>query len=128
MIACQFIFQPGTYDDEFHRLDGAIEEYAQAMAGYIGVDRWGSDDGVRRNSIYYFADEASVREFSRVSEHLEAKQKYRNWYDGYQIIVSQVLASYGDGRLEHVVGVGGAAETRSIVVGKRQWSALEDGE
>ncbi|MFM6974700.1 MAG: antibiotic biosynthesis monooxygenase family protein [Agromyces sp.] len=126
MIACQFIFQPGTYDDEFQRLDDAIEEYAQAMPGYIGVDRWGSDDGVRRNSIYYFADEATVREFSKVSEHLEAKKHYRKWYDGYQIIVSEVLASYGDGRLEHILAPGGAAEARSKVVGSRTWKSAQN--
>ena len=25
MICCQFIFKPGTYDEDFHRLDGQID-------------------------------------------------------------------------------------------------------
>ena len=120
MIACQFIFQPGSYDAEFHELDGSIEAYAQAMDGYVGVDRWVSDDGVRRNSIYYFSDEAAVREFSKVSEHLRAKSEYQRWYDGYQIIASKVLASYGDGRLEHLLANGAGADP--AIAGNRRWT------
>jgi hypothetical protein len=33
MICCQFIFKPGTYDDEFHRLDVQIDRYARALRG-----------------------------------------------------------------------------------------------
>ena len=29
MICCQFIFKPGTYDDDFHELDGQIDTFAQ---------------------------------------------------------------------------------------------------
>lgn len=47
---------------------------------------------------------ASVRELSLLSQHLEAKGQYQRWYDGYQIVVSEVTASYGDGRLPHVTG------------------------
>ena len=56
MLCAQFIFRPGTYDDEFHELDGQIEAFAQSLDGYVGVDRWVSDDGLSRNSIYYFRD------------------------------------------------------------------------
>ena len=102
MFAVSFIFRPGTYDDEFHRLDDAIDGYARSLSGYIGVDRWVSDDGLVRNSVYYFQDNETVSTFSRYPEHLEAKSKYRQWYDGYQIVVSEVTASYGDGGIEHV--------------------------
>lgn len=126
MLCCQFIFQPGEYDAEFHALDTAIAEYAESMTGYIGSESWVSPDGTRRNAIYYFADASSLQEFSRVGEHLEAKQKYHNWYDGYLIIVSEVKGTYGDGRLPHLLGKGGPAEYVSDVVGKRRWKDEAD--
>jgi hypothetical protein len=33
--------------------------------------------------------------------HLEAKAKQAQWLNGYQVIVSQVLRSYGDSQLDH---------------------------
>ena len=31
MICVQFIFKPGTYDEDFHRLDGQIDDYARTL-------------------------------------------------------------------------------------------------
>lgn len=100
MHTVSFVFKPGTYDEEFHTLDSAIEAFAVSMDGYIGVERWVSIDGNVRNSVYYWRDMASVREFSRFEQHLEAKENYRNWYDGYHIVISEVTAQYGDGGVE----------------------------
>jgi heme-degrading monooxygenase HmoA len=102
MFACSFIFRPGTYDEEFHRLDASIDEFAQSLDGYIGVDRWISGDGTVKNSIYYWRDMDSVSTFARFPDHLDAKKNYRKWYDGYQIVISEVTASYGDGRIPHI--------------------------
>jgi hypothetical protein len=33
--------------------------------------------------------------------HLQAKARYSEWLSGYQVIVSQVLRTYGDGALPH---------------------------
>ena len=44
----------------------------------------------------------SVSLFARFPDHREAKEKYAQWYDGYQIVISEVTASYGDGRIPHV--------------------------
>ena len=60
MFACSFIFRKKTYDEEFHRLDASIDAYAQSLDGYIGVDRWFSDDGKVQNSIYYWRDMDAV--------------------------------------------------------------------
>lgn len=30
-IACQFVFEPGEYDDEFHLLDGQIDVFASEL-------------------------------------------------------------------------------------------------
>lgn len=102
MFAASFIFRKGTYDDEFHRLDAAIDAYAESLDGYLGVDRWFSEDGKAQNSIYYWRDMETLSVFSRFPDHLEAKEKYAQWYEGYQIVISEVTASYGDGKIPHI--------------------------
>ena len=102
MFACSFIFTPGEYDDEFYRLDNSIQQYAESMPGYLGTDRWFSEDKLSMNVIYYFKDQDSVREFANFSDHKEAKAKYARWYKGYQVVISEVKASYGDGNYPHI--------------------------
>ena len=38
MYSAAFIFKPGTYDDEFHRLNGSIDEAAKSTEGYLGAE------------------------------------------------------------------------------------------
>jgi heme-degrading monooxygenase HmoA len=102
MYSAQFIFKPGTYDEEFHRLDDAIEEFVQAMPGFLGVERWQSADGATKNSIYYFADKETLTEFSRYPDHLTAKAGVQRWYDGYEVVISEVVAAYGDGKIPSI--------------------------
>lgn len=104
MIICQFIFKPGAYDDDFHRLDGQIDAFARSLPGFLATETWRSAQGDLVNATYYFDDMKSVRELAAYPHHLEAKGQYQRWYDGYQIVVSEVTASYGDGRLSHVTG------------------------
>ena len=99
MFLVSFIFKPGVYDDEFHRLDASIDAFALTLPGYLGVERWVSQDGSSRNSIYHWSDMASIQSFSRFQEHIDAKKNYTNWYDGFQIVISEVKASYGDGNI-----------------------------
>lgn len=98
MICVQFIFKPGTYDDEFHRLDGEIDSFARSLPGYDHVETWTGEGGLV-NAIYYFADQQSVAELAGFPKHLEAKGQVKRWYDGYRILVTEVKATYGDGRL-----------------------------
>jgi heme-degrading monooxygenase HmoA len=101
MISCSFIFSPGQYDEEFHALDDQIDAFASSLDGFVGVDRWVSEDGLSRNSIYYFDSMESVRELSKYPQHLKAKENYKKWYLGYQIVISEVVASYGDDHFNH---------------------------
>lgn len=102
MILCQFIFQPGEYDDDFRRLDGEIDAYARSLPGFLDVEVWYSEDKKVVNASYYFEDRDAVRSLSRFPQHREAKGQYQRWYDAYQIVVSEISASYGDMRLSHV--------------------------
>ncbi|MBN9374912.1 MAG: hypothetical protein J0I40_05875 [Cellulomonas sp.] len=99
MMCCQFIFKPGTYDDDFHHLDAQIDEYARGLPGFQRVEKYLSPDGNVINAIYNFADKKDVAKLARFPTHREAKGQVARWYDGYRIVISQVTATYGDDRL-----------------------------
>ena len=99
MICCQFIFKPGVYDDDFHRLDQQIEAFARALPGFVRVEIWNAPAAGTVNAIYYFTDLDSVRQLAQFPTHREAIVQVQRWYDGYRIIVSEVTTTYGDDRL-----------------------------
>lgn len=99
MFAAQFIFKPGVYDERFNELDASIDAFALTLEGFLGVERWQSVDGAVKNSTYYFNDMDTVRAFARFEDHKTAKAEYAKWYDGYQVIISEVKATYGDGKI-----------------------------
>jgi heme-degrading monooxygenase HmoA len=101
MYSASFIFKPGTYDDEFHRLNGLIDVAAIDTEGYLGAETWQSEDGKVINAIYYWESLESLKLFSRNPHRLEAKKQYSRWYDGYHIIVSEVIRSHGDETIPH---------------------------
>jgi hypothetical protein len=95
VFAVQFIFTQATYDDEFEALDTSIAEFARSLPGHVGVEKWVSEDGASQNSIYYFTDRGALAELAGFPDHLKAKSKVDNWYSSYQVVVSEVIASYG---------------------------------
>jgi heme-degrading monooxygenase HmoA len=99
MYQLSFIFRPGTYDAEFERLDAQIATIAQQTPGYLGVQTWQSADGTLHNAVYSWDHLDNLKDFSRSAAHLQAKREYARWYDGYEVIVAEVLSRYGDGRL-----------------------------
>jgi len=96
MIAAQFIFEPGEYDDEFHRLDDSIDNDAKSIPGFLGTDRWVSKDGLTVNAIYYFDDMSALTKLGRFDDHRTAKSQVDRWYKGYRVIVTEVTATYGN--------------------------------
>lgn len=102
MYSAAFIFEPGEYDAEFHRLNDLIDAAARDNAGFVGTESWQSADGKRRNVTYYWRSLEALREFSGHPRHLEAKKQYSRWYKGYQIVIAEVVRSYGDGNMTHL--------------------------
>lgn len=102
MYSAAFIFAPGDYDAEFHRLNALIDKAAAQTPGFIGSESWQDATGRVRNATYYWETLDALQSFSRNPHHLEAKQQYDRWYQGYQIVVSEILKSYGDGNLSHL--------------------------
>lgn len=96
MIAAQFIFEPGEYDEEFHTLDDSIDRDAKSLPGFVGTDRWVSEDGLVINAVYYFEDMSALTKLGRFDDHRTAKREVDRWYKGYRVIVSEVTATYGN--------------------------------
>ena len=103
MFSAAFIFEPGEYDAEFHRLNALIDAVAQANAGYLGRESWAASEGTRRNVTYYWRDLDSLHAFARDPAHLEAKRQYARWYRGYHIVIAEVVRAYGDSAFAHPV-------------------------
>lgn len=103
MFIAAFHWLPGQYDEEFHRLNATIDAVARANPGFIGAESWQSADGTRRCASYYWRDMESLQDFALDPAHQEAKRQYARWYDGYHIVISEVVRSYGDRRMPHLI-------------------------
>ena len=101
MYSSTFLFAPGTYDDEFHRLDQAIAEAARAIPGYLGEETWENPSTGQVSNVYYWETMAALQALVNHPRHLEAKSKQARWLKGYQVVVAEVLQVYGDGQLSH---------------------------
>ena len=102
MYSATFTWEPGEYDDEFHRLNKIIDDVAQSLDGYLGVESWQSVKGPGRSAVYYWDSLDTLKTFSQHPAHLEAKRQYSRWYKGYHIVIAEVIRSYGDGAFDHV--------------------------
>ena len=100
MICAQFIFKPGAYDEEFYRLDAQIDDFARNLQGFDRTETWLSPERDLVNAVYYFADTTSLAQLAQFAPHRRAKNEASRWYDGYRIVISEISATYGDGRLE----------------------------
>jgi heme-degrading monooxygenase HmoA len=101
MYSAAFMWEPGTYDAEFNELNALIEAAAIASPGFIGVEEWRTEDGKRRNATYYWKDMEGLKALASHPKHIEAKSKYAQWYNGYHVVISEVVKSYGDSAFSH---------------------------
>ena len=96
MICVQFVFRPGTYDEDFHRYDAEIDAFARSLPGFVRTETWHRPYEGLVNAVYYFADGAALAGLARFPQHQEAKGQVRRWYDGYRVVVATVTTTYGD--------------------------------
>ncbi len=101
MYSATFIFDKKQFDAEFHALDTVIAAAARETIGFLGDESWEDPNTGRLCNVYYWADEAGLQQLMRHPTHLKAKAGHAQWLDGYQVIVSKVLRSYGDERINH---------------------------
>jgi hypothetical protein len=101
MISATFIFRAGDYNGDFYRLDASIAAAARLTEGYLGEESWEDPIGGRIANVYYWRDEAGLAQLMRHPDHQEAKRRQGEWLNGYQVIISQVIRSYGDDAIAH---------------------------
>jgi heme-degrading monooxygenase HmoA len=99
MYSSTFIFAKKQFDDTFHRLDQEIASMAKALPGYLGEETWENADTGLISNVYYWESLDALQALVRHPRHLEAKAAQDHWLDGYQVIISQVLRTYGDAKL-----------------------------
>lgn len=105
MYSSTFIFASKQFDDDFHRLDQAIAEMAKTIPGYIGEETWENTSTGLISNVYYWESLESLQILMQHPKHIEAKAAQSKWLAGYQVIISQVLRTYGDSRIDHPVAV-----------------------
>jgi heme-degrading monooxygenase HmoA len=113
MYSATFIFTTKELDDEFHALDALIASAAKESTGYLGEEAWEDAKTGRIANIYYWESEDGLRELIAHPKHIEAKQRYSQWLGGYQVIISQVIKTYGDDQLGHLLSKSSSATDAS---------------
>jgi heme-degrading monooxygenase HmoA len=101
MYSATFIFASKQFDEEFQRLDATIAEAARAVPGYLGEETWENKTTGLVSNVYYWESLEALQQLMTHPAHLEAKAKQAKWLNGYQVVVSKVLRSYGDSMLNH---------------------------
>lgn len=94
-----FIFAQGDYDDEFHQLDAEIAAVARSIPGYLGEETWEQTGAGLISNVYYWESMEALQQLIAHPKHREAKAKQAKWLNGYQVVIAQVLRTYGDGKL-----------------------------
>ena len=101
MFSATFMFNKKQFDADFYRLDKAIAEIAQNTLGYLGEEAWENSATGLVSNVYYWQTIEGLHELMNHPTHQEAKTKQRNWLNGYQVIIAEVLRAYGDGSIIH---------------------------
>ncbi|MCK6396307.1 antibiotic biosynthesis monooxygenase [Zoogloea sp.] len=99
MYSSTFIFAKKEYDEDFYRLDEAIARAAKDIPGYLGEESWENPGTGLISNVYYWDSLEALQALIQHPTHLEAKARQANWLDGYQVVISQVLKTYGDAGL-----------------------------
>jgi heme-degrading monooxygenase HmoA len=105
MYSATFIFDKKQFDDAFYELDKTIAAAAKETEGYLGEESWESAETGRVCNVYYWQDLKSLQSLMNHPKHLEAKALQANWLNGYQIVIAQVIRTYGDGSIVHPTSV-----------------------
>ena len=101
MYSSTFTFAKGQYDEEFYALDNAIAEVAKSIPGYLGEEAWENPQTGLIANVYYWESMEALQTLMKHPSHIEAKQRQAQWLNGYQIVIAQVIKTYGDDGIPH---------------------------
>jgi heme-degrading monooxygenase HmoA len=99
-----FTFAARDFDDAFHALDQEIARLARSLPGYLGEESWESPATGLISNVYYWESMEALEALMRHPSHLAAKRAQARWLAGYQVVIAQVVACYGDGGIAHPLG------------------------
>ena len=99
MYSSPFIFATKQFDDAFHRLDQAIATAARSIDGYLGEESWEDTGKGLVSNVYYWQSLEALQMLMQHPAHLQAKAAQAQWLNGYQVVIAQVLRTYGDNKL-----------------------------
>lgn len=101
MFTSTFTFAKGHYDADFFALDERIAAIARAIPGYLGEEAWENPATGLVSNVYYWDSMAALQLLMSDPAHREAKQAQARWLKGYQVVIAEVVGSYGDGGIAH---------------------------
>jgi len=96
VYSATFIFRIKNYDSEFEHLNSIIDEVAHSNPGFLGKESWSKEEENKRSVVYYWDSLESLKKFSTHPDHQKAKQNYKKWYSGYEVIISEILKLKSD--------------------------------
>lgn len=106
MYTATFTFAKGQFDDEFHAVDNVIAQVARSIPGYLGEESWENHATGLISNVYYWKTMDALQELMKHPAHIAAKQRQALWLNGYQVVIAQVIRSYGDGGIPHPLADG----------------------
>ena len=101
MYTATFTFAKHQFDDAFHALDAVIARVAKSIPGYLGEEAWENPPSGLVSTVYYWESMDALQQLMKHPAHIEAKARQGEWLSGYQVVIAQVVGSYGDGNLAH---------------------------
>jgi heme oxygenase (staphylobilin-producing) len=97
MYLVTFRLEPGEYDGEFHELNDRIQEVAEGTDGYRGKRTWTDPERDELLVVYHWESLDALETFGAEADHERAKRRWTEWYDAYEVTVTEVIDSYGSG-------------------------------
>lgn len=97
MYIVLFRLDPGEYDGEFHELNDAVQQVAEDTPGYLGKRTWHDPESEEVLVVYYWESMEGLSIFGEDATHRRAKQRWTEWYDAYDVTVTEVQERYGSG-------------------------------
>jgi heme-degrading monooxygenase HmoA len=101
MYTSTFTFAKRDFDDEFHAIDNAIAEMAKSIPGYLGEESWENPSTGLISNVYYWETMDALRALMEHPAHIAAKRRQAQWLNGYQVVIAEVVGTYGDGGIPH---------------------------
>lgn len=96
VYSATFIFRLKHVDSEFERLNKIIDQVAVSNEGFLGKEGWSNLEENKKSVVYFWNSLDSLKKFSNHPDHKKAKQHYKTWYSGFEVIISKLISFRSD--------------------------------